>query len=238
MMGKELEIEMFLNMHNINVFCVTEHWFRNYELLFNFNDHQLSSSFCRENAIRGGSLILVSKCLKCKERKDVVALSVERIIEISCVELEHLIVVCVYRPPDALYDSFENILENALLKLSVSNKHVFICGDFNINLLKSTNATIRLRTLLKSYNLSNLFSEPTRITSTSATCIDNIFTNVKPLHKCIINHLSSDHSGQFLSFKIKSVSDVNSTRKLPFVPINIRRLEKLRGKVLAKIPNV
>ncbi|KAA5784729.1 hypothetical protein F3H09_31280 [Pseudomonas aeruginosa] len=155
------------------------------------------------------------------------SLSVERIIEMACVELERFIVVSVYRPPNSLYDFFENIMECVLLKLSVSNKHVFICGDFNINLLENTNATIRFRTLLKSYNLSNLFSEPTRITSTSATCIDNIFTNVKPLHKYIINHLSSDHSGQSLSFKIKSVSDVNSSRKLPFVPINIRRMEKL-----------
>ncbi|XP_028043268.1 uncharacterized protein LOC114252813 [Bombyx mandarina] len=96
----------------------------------------------------------------------------------ACVELERFIVVSVYRPPNSLYDFFENIMERVLLKLSVSNKHVFICGDFNINLLENTNATIRLRTLLKSYNLSNLFSEPTRITSTSATCIDNIFTNM------------------------------------------------------------
>ncbi|XP_028035994.1 uncharacterized protein LOC114247276 [Bombyx mandarina] len=96
----------------------------------------------------------------------------------ACVELERFIVISVYRPPNSFYDSFENIMERVLLKLSVSNKHIFICGDFNINLLENTNATIRFSTLLKSYNLSNLFSEPTRKTSTSATCIDNIFKNM------------------------------------------------------------
>ncbi|XP_028031853.1 uncharacterized protein LOC114248481 [Bombyx mandarina] len=177
-MGKELEIDLFLDYNKVNVLCVTEHWLKKYELNCNFKNHQVVSSFCRENAIRGGSLIIVNKDYKCKERRDIVSLSVERIIEMACVELERFIVVSVYRPPNSLYDFFENIMERVLLKLSVSNKHVFICGDFNINLLENTNATIRLRTLLKSYNLSNLFSEPTRITSTSATCIDNIFTNM------------------------------------------------------------
>ncbi|KAA5580299.1 endonuclease/exonuclease/phosphatase family protein, partial [Acinetobacter baumannii] len=188
LMGKELEIDLFLDYNKVHVLCVTEHWLKKYELNCNFKNHQVMSSFCRENAIRGGSLIFVNKDYKCKERRDIVSLSVERIIEMACVELERFIVVSVYRPPNSLYDSFENILEHVLLKLSVSNKHIFICGDFNINLLENTNATIRFRTLLKSYNLSNLFSEPTRKTSTSATCIDNIFTNVKPLHKYIINH--------------------------------------------------
>lgn len=37
--------------------------------------------------------------LKCQNRKDVVGVLVERIIELSCVELQGFVVVHVYRPP-------------------------------------------------------------------------------------------------------------------------------------------
>ncbi|GBO98965.1 hypothetical protein EVAR_90162_1 [Eumeta japonica] len=67
-------------------------------MLSGYMNHR-ASSFSRERSIRGGSLILIRNNLKFKERKDIVSLSVERVIEIACVELERLVVMSVYRPP-------------------------------------------------------------------------------------------------------------------------------------------
>ena len=153
------------------------------------------------------------------------SLSVEQTIEMACAELEHFIVVSVYRPPTGLYEHFEIILEQVLVKLSGSRKLIVVCGDFNINLLDNSTTCIRFRSLLNSYNLDNLFLEPTRITHCSATCIDNIFTNSIPCKKSIINMLSSDHCGQLASFHFgKNI--INKNKKNVCIPMTTGRVEK------------
>ena len=95
---KDLEISLFLNSENIDVLCVTEHWLENYELLLNLDNFKVVSSFSRKNAkrYRGGSLIILHNNIHYKERKDIVSLTIERHIELSCVELEQIIIVCAY----------------------------------------------------------------------------------------------------------------------------------------------
>lgn len=173
--GKELEISLFLEKYNVQVLCLTEHWLKTYQVPFLNNDsYSVLSAFARKNAIRGGSLIMVSNKLKCKERLDVVNLSIARTIELSCVELERYIIVCVYRPPLSEFSLFETVLEDALNKLNSKKKSIIVCGDFNVNILDSSPLSTRLLNLFKSFNLKNLFLEPTRITASSFTCLDNI----------------------------------------------------------------
>ncbi|RVE51307.1 hypothetical protein evm_004111 [Chilo suppressalis] len=111
--GKDLEVCLFLNAKNIRILCITEHWLRDYELVMNLDNYTVASSFCRKSAIRGGSLIILQNDLKYKERSDIVSLSVERNIELSCVELDEMIIICVYRPPSGNYTQFESAMEDA-----------------------------------------------------------------------------------------------------------------------------
>ncbi|GBP37089.1 hypothetical protein EVAR_19218_1 [Eumeta japonica] len=156
-----------------------------------------------ERSIRGGSLILIRNNLKFKERKDIVSLSVERVIEIACVELERLVVMSVYRPPHSSYELFESVMDQALCKISDKSKQIAICGDFNVDLLDASNRGGEILEFFGCYNLSNLFLVPTRISSTCETCIDNIYTNIEPQEKFIIRNLKSDHSGQFVSLEYR-----------------------------------
>ena len=59
------------------------------------------------------------------------------------------------------------------------NKKVYLCGDFNVDLLKYSchDTTSNFIDQLYSYGLHPLIIKPTRITKESATIIDNIFTN-------------------------------------------------------------
>ncbi|GBP33098.1 hypothetical protein EVAR_18578_1 [Eumeta japonica] len=120
---------------------------RNYQLQFGFVNHQVASSFSRERSIRGGSLILIRNNLKFKERKDIVSLSVERVIEIACVELERLVVMSVYRPPHSSYELFESVMDQALCKINDKSKRIAICGDFNVDLLDASNRGVRNKEL-------------------------------------------------------------------------------------------
>ena len=197
--GKDLEIELFVEKFNVHILCITEHWLTSSQLAVNINNFLLSSVFFRTTAIHGGSLIFVRNNLKCKNRKDIVGLSVERIVELSCVELEQFVVVCVYRPPTGDYDYFEEIMEEVMRRLSTSAKKILICGDFNVDILKVNSMSLRFLNLFKCFDLGHAFNEPTRITATSASCLDNMFFNCDIVDKMIINKLSSDHCGQLIT---------------------------------------
>jgi len=79
--------------------------------------------------------------------------------------------------------------------------NLIICGDININYLKSSNYKTQLDCLLASYNLSTAVNFPTRITKNTSTAIDNIFIdktkNSDYTVESIINGLS-DHDAQEL----------------------------------------
>lgn len=235
-MNKELEVELFLNCNDIDILCVTEHWLRCHQLIFNFSNHQVGSSFNRVNAIHGGALILVNNQLKFKDRKDIVSLSVERTVEIACIELEQFIILSVYRPPSGLYDCFEKVMDEVLHKICNSGKSIITCGDFNINLLENSGLSTKIISLFQSYNLENKFLEPTRITPTSATCLDNIYTDVVPTHKVIINLIDSDHCGQLIT--IPNVNKKVTKKDITVNPKTKNRLETFKTKLMSKLPHL
>ena len=231
--GKELELELFLNEMHIHVLCLTEHWLEEHELLVNIDNFKIISSFTRDSAIRGGSLILINDNLKSKERKDIVALSSERNIEISCAELEQFIIVSVYRPPSGDCHLFLSIMEDILKKICKCKKSVVVCGDFNIDILENTQNAVRFLNLFKSFNLQNLFCEPTRTTSTTATCLDNIFTDGNVSEKSKINFIKSDHEGQLARFEHQHAP---LSKNIVCRPITNYRLEKFKENIDNKVP--
>ena len=91
-------------------------------------------------------------------------------------------------------------------------KTIFVCGDLNIDLLKheSHNSTRNFIDIMYSLGLS-LIDKPTRITDTSATLIDNIFTN--ELHHNLTSGIlfndNSDHFYQFFALR-----EFNLTRRI------------------------
>ena len=69
------------------------------------------------------------------------------------------------------------MLESILMQIYTNTTNLIICGDININYLKSSNYKTQLDYLLASYNLSTAVDFPTRITKNTCTAIDNIFTD-------------------------------------------------------------
>ncbi|XP_049868138.1 uncharacterized protein LOC126368285 [Pectinophora gossypiella] len=155
-------------------------------------------------------------------------------MEISCIETEKHIVVAVYRPPySANFTVFESVMENVLKVISKSNKSIIVCGDFNVDLYEVDSITTRFLSLFTSFNLVNIFMEPTRITETTASCLDNIFCNCDFQDNSILNCFKSDHSGQLVSFPVlKNVQKIKfSTR-----PITDNRIEKYRNSLISNLP--
>ena len=163
----------------------------------------------RSKKLRGGVSIFIRDCLPYKTRNDISvieddyeAIFIE--IERSAIGADHYVIVgCVYRPPKANANTFNDGLKRTLESISREKKHVFLGGDFNLNLLnadKHLPISSFVETLF-SHSLFPSINKPTRITKTSATLIDNIFVNpilCEHVTAGILTNIISDHCPVFV----------------------------------------
>ena len=125
-------------------------------------------------------------------------------IEIKNKGHKNIIVSCIYRHHHSYnIDDFSMYLNKCLTKLNKESKEVYIAGDFNIDLLKYE-INIKYRefyNLMTSNGFLPLIIQPTRITDTSKTLIDNIYTNSFVNESISGNILIeiADHLTQFVS---------------------------------------
>lgn len=68
-------------------------------------------------------------------------------------------------------------MEDILIRIFNENDQFFLAGDFNINIMDNSKCSVDFISLLYSFDMNPSISECTRISGTSASCIDNIFTN-------------------------------------------------------------
>ena len=106
-------------------------------------------------------------------------------VEITVPHEKNIIIGCVYRSPNqntALFLEKFNILS----RISKDKKQCYVMGDFNLDLLQYNHHTPTQEFIdtLFSHAFIPLISNPMRLTSYSATLIDNIFTNKQSITKC------------------------------------------------------
>ena len=157
----------------------------------------------RQNKIGGGICIFTRDDLKVKLRNDLVPEdntgdTETLFIEIINEKSKNIIIGTIYRPPNNRFNEFENDLKTILTKLDKWDKPCYIMGDFNIDLLKYNccNFSTQLFNQFSSSGYTPLITKPTRITKSTATLIDNIFTNnlskIEHLNGILFNDIS-DH---------------------------------------------
>ena len=100
-------------------------------------------------------------------------------------------------------DDFNEYLKNLLKKLDREKKQVYLMGDFNLDLLQIENndKISEYYDILTSYLFVPHITLPTRITASSKTLIDNIFSNDPNFSAGISGNFTfsiSDHLPQFL----------------------------------------
>ena len=107
------------------------------------------------------------------------------------------LVISIYRPPKSSISDFISKMEELLLVLQDRQyAEAHIAGDLNIDLLRDTiPSTSRFVNLMNSFNFYCMINRPTRITPTSATLIDHIWsTNAEHiLRSYIITDDITDH---------------------------------------------
>ena len=143
-------------------------------------------------------------------RSDLNVVNLENlIIEIRKPNSKPFLIATWYRPPGSpseLFSSFESFID----QLDSLDLEYYLLGDFNCNLASPT-PDVNTRHLLEIsdlYGLKQLIDEPTRITESSSTLIDLIYTNYTDRVSCSgVSHIGiSDHSLVYVYRKLFSDS--------------------------------
>ena len=111
------------------------------------------------------------------------------------------IIGLVYRPPNSTLIKFIEILNGILAE--ISHMPYYIKGDYNIDLLKHEHhpSTERFLDTMHSNSLLPMVFKPTRETETTATLIDNIFTNKHSVNDNIVQGiLITNISDHYISY--------------------------------------
>ena len=169
-----------LNTYKFPIIEITETWLHSRSPpFFNINGYSLIRTD-RKNGRGGGVAFYLNDKLKFKIRNDISIRDTETLfIEILNKQNKNIIVGLIYRPPSNPLDPFFDDLDAYIHILSTENKHIYLMGDFNIDLLSTTQTHgQRLKNLLYTYALHPHIDKPTRITNTSIS--SQIISATKP----------------------------------------------------------
>ena len=91
----------------------------------------------------------------------------------------NILIAVVYRHPNTDIKVFIDVMKEFLENVQSEIKGLYLVGDYNINLLNVDyhSLTADFNDTIYNNDLVPLITRPTRVTETSATLIDNIFTN-------------------------------------------------------------
>ena len=125
-------------------------------------------------------------------------------VEISFVKKKINFCGVVYQQHNSPH-RFQKYFEETIKKFAALGRQICVLGDFNIDLLKaqSSNYSHGFLLTLQSCYLIPTVDKPTRVRSTSATLIDNIFVNI-PEQVLVSGNIISDISDHFSQFCILS----------------------------------
>ena len=196
----------------------------------------------RPNRTGGGVGLYISDNLDFKIRADLsfddIDVAESLFIEISRPHGKNIIGGVIYRPPNQRVGDFVSKHNDLLAKISRENKICFIMGDFNLNLINFQHHqnTGEFLDGLHSYMFFPMITRPTRITSHTATLLDNIFAN-KFFDHSRSGLLIIDVSDHLPVFSIHSNNDSSNSHAHDPVVIRGNNKENL-GSFLEKLKEI
>ena len=162
---------------------------------------------------KGGVAIYIKDCFTSFKRENLCQSNdqFETVwVEINQENSKNILLGCIYRHPGSDSSILTDHLNETLLSIANENKNVFISGDLNIDLLRYDTITKNkdFLDMMTSNGFLPHIVHPTRITDTSATLIDNIFSNTYFSDSVSGNILIelADHLSQFLYISLNNVT--------------------------------
>jgi hypothetical protein len=252
-------LELALESSNSDpiVIALCEHWLSSDSLSVanKLKNYKLVANYTRQVSCHGGVCILMKHHIQGEICTSICEDSVDFVFECTAAEFKlninqktlQCLIVALYRTPDSNFEFFLDKFDRLLDKLNRMSKAklFFICGDFNVNLLTpAAPKTRKFLNTIHSYNFHAVFNAPTRITNETATCIDNVITNVEQgLYRDCIEDLGvSDHHALSLflpgSFRIsKKITQTRAVSNISNLNTFITNISQENWSRCLKIPS-
>ena len=213
------DFENNLNMlnHDFTIIGLSETW-------LNDNDSDLYGLYGykvighhRVNRAGGGVAVCVQDHVCFKERPDLSHFSED--CESVFIEVEkghqqqssNVIIGVIYRPPNHDISSFNDKMNSIVNVVRRENKTCYLLGDYNIDILNYASHvhTAQFVDMMSSNGFLPLITRPSRVTATSATLIDNIFTNdIGDINHSVQELFITDISDHFPVFHIAKQMEI------------------------------
>ena len=199
--------KVYQRNQNIDILCIQESWLGEHSHYSQYNidgyDMYYQSSVCSSHT---GLIIYVRSEYQVKQLnlRNISVLWESLFLEVTLTDGKKIIIGDIYRAPKEevnIITTFIVELSHILTLLNRMKLPVYLCGDYNINLLKMHEKNSYeefFETMLVHSYLPNI-TLPTRLTDTSNTLIDNVFANsakFEAVSGILINNIS-DHQAIF-----------------------------------------
>ena len=220
----ELLVELDSFNSKPSVIALTETWLTENDntSTLNLDGYQhIESKIRTTGQLRGGVGFYVKEGLTYK------AIEYESGIECAiinvCIDFETFRNFCVvYRPDSKKLKTFMPEFEDLLNFLRTLKHDTVILGDFNIDTIKESKFKTVYENVLRAYDFERQNSEPTRVTPTTATCLDHIITSY-PINTMTISTTISDHFTVIGEIPVSSIAEQQKPNVLT------RNLKNLKG---------
>jgi exonuclease III len=200
------EILVYLHSLKVNfsVIVLTETWMTSPDEWVPVAGYKAFHSI-RSDRVGGGVTILVKDSIACESVKDLTF--VQQYCEICTVKIDingqFYNVIGLYRPPNQSVNDFNRQFFPQLGRSRLSCGNTVILGDFNIDLCPGSDQRLPSDTVneFSSLHFSPKISIPTRVTDSTATCVDHIWTDcLFPCKAGVLPVDITDHFPVFLLF--------------------------------------
>ena len=206
----ELRTLLTLISHPFDIIAITETRLHDQTPLVDVNIEGYDFHHKETLSQNGGAAIYIKSCHD-YEVLDNYSVTHKNICESLFIEIKNkhhknLLIGCIYRHHSAIDMFRSEYLDKILLKITKSKKMCALLGDFNIDLINydAHSGISDFYDHISTHGFRPLILQPTRVTSTSATLIDNIFINDLSCFSKGGNLISaiSDHFLQFSQIDI------------------------------------
>ena len=220
------EFNIIINDVKPEVVCLTEHHLVEDEIfLYKLDGYSLVSYYCRNTCKDGGVAIYVKNCIKARKLHLKNVNCIDKNFEFCCAQINYsginhaVNIIAFYRTPDANAIQFLEEMPVLLDELVNTSKSLVVCGDFNFHFDTNEKYVTEVIDIFAAFGLKGYVREPTRVGKTSASLIDNFFTDISAESiKCeVIKTCVSDHFSQILF-----INNVLQTfPKITYIYINV-----------------
>ena len=176
------EVQFLLCNSNLDILCLSETWLdQSLAQELHINGYSLIRK--DRNRHGGGVAIYIKNGLDYCHRPELNSEIVESVwIEIKVAKGHPLLVCCMYRPPSATSEYFNEVLDE-IERATSEDKEIMLLGDLNYNYKIDENLSNNpIHYIENLFLLSQMIDKPTRVTTSSSTLIDVILSSVPNKH--------------------------------------------------------